>query len=639
LLATLAGCALELDYGAPRDGGSEAGDVGIGSIDVGARLDAVVEAGIVDANPIDAGDVGIDVGPVACRTATDCATRGAPPCGAWQCSATFTCGVVCANCTDVDLDGYGVGAGCAGPDCDDTDPSITTSAAQSCYPFASGTAGVGACHGGVAMCSAGVWGGCAGAVGPTPESCNGVDDDCNAMVDDGFGTIACGLGVCRATTNVCASGAIAACVPGRPSSSTDACGNGDEDCDGVIDEDCTNCVWVATNGSDASTTPQVVTTPFATVQAAIDFAAMDPTFSLRVCLLSNGCSSSPASFAGSVTMASGIYVTGNWAPGGAAQCPTNWHTEIRPPDATGVLFDNSIMRHTQLADVMITPAQASTSAGVTVSGAQTAVLAGVLIVANANVTNGYGVDVRDSGSALIVGSTIYAGRGSNEGIGVRVVGARAIIQNNCGGPLDSAGRCATGCGNANVPGIRGRQDTNGARASTSYAILLRDAPGSVVEATSTCGEMGNESAGIRIDGAATNTIVTGSFVAGWGGQNASYGIDIADCAGASPLVALNAHIDAEAPQSSPDIAIRALGNCHPIIQNNALIVSGLEGSQNSTAILCGGGPGGVSSRCVIEGNTAIHAAIVGNPVVATGIACQQDGCARIVATRSAACRA
>jgi predicted CXXCH cytochrome family protein len=38
----------------------------------------------------------------------------------------------CGDCTDNDGDGYGVGSGCLGPDCDDTDPSINPGATEIC---------------------------------------------------------------------------------------------------------------------------------------------------------------------------------------------------------------------------------------------------------------------------------------------------------------------------------------------------------------------------------------------------------------------------------------------------------------------------------------------------------------------------
>ena len=62
--------------------------------------------------------------------------------------------------------------------------------AESCYPFRSGMAGVGACKPGTRTCDKqgefGVLGPCKGAVGPTAETCgNAIDDDCDGVVDNG----------------------------------------------------------------------------------------------------------------------------------------------------------------------------------------------------------------------------------------------------------------------------------------------------------------------------------------------------------------------------------------------------------------------------------------------------------------------
>jgi hypothetical protein len=51
---------------------------------------------------------------------------------------------------------------------------------------------------------------------------------------------------------------------------------------------------------------------------------------------------------------------------------------------------------------------------------------------------------------------------------------------------------------------------------------------------------------------------------------------------------------------------------------------------NAIGIECGADGSGVSSRCVIERNPLVHASIAGFPTTATGVRCEQDGCARIV---------
>lgn len=71
-----------------------------------------------------------------------------------------------------------------------------------------------------------------------PESCNDVDDDCDGAVDDGV-TMVCGtdVGECVAGVSTCANGEWGTCV-GEVAAVAEDCNGGDEDCDGMSDEDC-----------------------------------------------------------------------------------------------------------------------------------------------------------------------------------------------------------------------------------------------------------------------------------------------------------------------------------------------------------------------------------------------------------------
>ncbi|MFC1611625.1 PKD domain-containing protein [Myxococcota bacterium] len=121
-------------------------------------------------------------------------------CIGWSCLPPSTCE------DDADGDHYGVGASCAGPDCDDADPTV--------HPGA-------------------------------PERCNGVDDDCDETIDDDWPELgnACsaGVGQCEASgTMLCTiDGRDATCDASPGSPETERCGDGmDNDCDGHVDEDC-----------------------------------------------------------------------------------------------------------------------------------------------------------------------------------------------------------------------------------------------------------------------------------------------------------------------------------------------------------------------------------------------------------------
>jgi len=104
-------------------------------------------------------------------------------------------------CLDADGDGYGAGPGCAGPDCDDTNPDIHPGATEVCDGVDNTcdgrvdelVAGAGAdcttelpgiCAPGRMVCTDAHMT-CVSIEVPRDEVCNGLDDDCDGVIDEG----------------------------------------------------------------------------------------------------------------------------------------------------------------------------------------------------------------------------------------------------------------------------------------------------------------------------------------------------------------------------------------------------------------------------------------------------------------------
>jgi hypothetical protein len=572
-----------------------------------------------------------------CAASTDCDTKYGPShCGTWACNKGH-CEANSPGCVDLDHDGYGSGPTCmcAGLDCDDNDPAVHDTGMASCYSGPMGTAGKGVCVAGLKTCTSGVWSPCVGEVVPTAEACNNQDDDCNGMVDDNLGSFSCGLGVCAKTVTACTNGVVQQCVPGAPAMPLDGptCNGVDDNCNGVIDEDCKICVAVSLGGNDG-TGDGTVAKPFLTIQAAINWASTHAG-PKNVCVAAGvACGATgiyPSAPGATVTMADGVSVLGNYESTNWNRCAanTNTVTVIQPQTPEGVTFPaavGTVAASTVIDGFRVDRFNSATTAGITVTGAKGAVISNIAITNAPVVTNSYGVNIINGASAQIhTQCHIDAGTGTMESIGVRVVNAKVAIQNNCA-TIDAAGHCTAFCGNN--PSIRGRIIPG---TGDTWAVQLNNAPGSSVQTTAICSAQADHGAGIRVSGDATGLLVRGNNINIFGGVQDSHGIWMEDCNDAAPWIVDNFNIQANGvnAQTRTD-AVRAVGACHPVVDSNVHIVGGGEGMASSpNGVHCLANASMVRSKCVVLGNPDIRGSAFGFPPVAVGVRCDDTSCIRV----------
>ena len=296
------------------------------------------------------------------------------------------------------------------------------------------------CAEGNQTCTNGTWGACQGAF-ISAESCNGIDDDCDGAVDEDLPTFRCGLGACALEVTGCVDGALAKCLSPTPATQTDGCNEIDDDCDGAVDENCATCVHVSPTGDDAAAAANDGATPFASVQAAIEFAASFRSVAKRVCVAAGPVCGATFTYPGpsgaDLTMRNGIDVLGNYESTTWTRCPTAVTTTIAPQTERGVYFPPSVVTRTVLDGFSIV-LQAPQGASVRVEGARGVLVSNVRIVPGRT----YGVDVSDA-EAQISRSVVNASTAA-----VHVVRSEVAIQENCSAPLDPVtGRCSH-CGPA-----------------------------------------------------------------------------------------------------------------------------------------------------------------------------------------------
>ncbi|MDZ4696203.1 MAG: choice-of-anchor Q domain-containing protein [Deltaproteobacteria bacterium] len=641
MVSGLMGCAEPNPaYLGARPGDNEGGSAGsgtAGSQGTGNSTDAGTTGGSGGGVVVDAME-SVDLVVPNCTPKKCEDLNGKAPCGQWQCNNSV-CAVVCQGCNlDQDQDGYGQGAGCAGPDCDDKSKSIGANVApKACYSGGGATQGKGVCRNGVQSCTAGTWTRCEGEVRPGGEACNAQDDDCDGATDEELGTVTCGLGVCSRTIGACGGGSSAMCVAALVQTQKDGCGNGDEDCDGAVDEDC-GCVFATTAAANGSGGHGSLTQPFRSLQMAIDTAEASNE-DVNVCVIGGADCASPSVMilldSTVIKMKNGVSVYGNYRSDGQ-RCPNGNNlgvstiTEIKLHSDSGIEFDSAIKETTVLDGFKLSRGSGRSSNAITVKGAKKVVLSNLHIgdIAAGNAEEMRGVLIDNGAEVLVTRSSIWAGQSAKLSVGIHVKSSVLTLLDACKS-FDNRGRCNAVCDGSVGYGVRG-QLGSGTAAAESFAVLLENAEGSHIERSSVCGGNGQASSAVRIIGKSDAVILRGNTIGSNGGATDSHGIWAGPCEGTAPRIVDNASIEAMGRTANSRVsAIRVQGDCPAVIENNALIAGSQEGGIVATLGIHCTGADNKPNLCSILSNADIRGSRAGFPPSATGIRCDDGSCNRI----------
>lgn len=443
------------------------------------------------------------------------------------------------------------------------------------------------------------------------------------------------------------------------------------------------CVGVAPDGDDAAALASAGSRPFATLQAAIDFADAHRAGPHAVCVAQGAACGMQATYAEpsgtELTMRDGIAVTGDYESTTWSTC-TQAGTTLEPGSARGVYFGPSVTSATALSHVSIRPFAAPTTAGITFDGARGASVASVaLATPNADSTTLYGVDAlngADASAALYVSTSLAATHVfvfHAVGATLHASGSVALVET---GALDATGAwfeqadgstlaaslafsgTAAGIGihasesaNLVLTGTSVRFDTdlglaasaigaelldapgatwNGGSVSIPvgagiphHGLILVDSPGATLVTTIGISGSGGTGDALSLSGDATGTQIGGSISGALGAGTAA--VVVSDCGGSAP--SLQADVTAHASTTS-GAGILVDGDCAPAITGTVTLENTATNQvQTLAGVRCTG-----AARCTLDGATV---RIVGNTttpgaqITATGVDCDAASCVTI----------
>ena len=605
------GCGLTLDLSQP-DPDPVDGAVGV---DGGGRDAALPDGAILDgAMPDGASDGGVDasVDGGTCTSDADCMGRGRTftetPCvegDDWICGPE-------GSCIEPDVDGDGLGPGCPMPDCDDGSAAIGAVSIRGCTnPALSG-----ACARGIESCSDGRWSGvCETTTEASDEYCDGRDNDCDGAVDDGIEPVAY-----PGATDTC--GGAYACEGGRwvPTSrpsdalAMDGCGGGDEDCDGIVDEDCLpepgDCVYVR-GGSTESPDPTSPTGGVGTVRQALDLiraGGVPP----RICLLAANAAGSgectDREFTVRDVIPQGVEIRGDLRVVGGEVLPCDGHsTFLQSSNAQGVELVSTgtiaAAGPTRLRDLVVRFPDLGgipSYTGIVVRSSTRAVLENVAIDAAGftfPLTNSVGLRVQSGAEVRLVQTRITPGpgRASGDGGNNGIVATDATLE-----LVDACPRpgCELDC-TGEDPAIVG--GTNGFALRMVGGVLRADR-------YALCG--GREGRGaVYADGGVGVEIVDSYVQAGPGNGTDMIGIKIDDCTGGR-IFGTSVRMNMAAEASVNSIGVEFIGSeCAGLLVSDDIV--GARGGDletgNHTGVLCAEGACLIDSTKILGASGGLQA--------------------------------